>query len=413
MSSSPALSAPAAAAFSGTLPSRPPALLASLVIAAILLTAVTAKIMSIMSTSSFAMSDFALIGAEIVIAFAVVAFHSKRLTWIGVTILFGAFAGFAGQRAFAGQSCGCFGEWNISARVTLGLDLVAISLGLALATRGARFGATSLGPLVTAAAVAAGIGVVASIATAPPPASEYELRTGRTTVGKLMSLPMMVDVREPTHRGPSWLVYIYNPDCPKCIEHLQDYDDYMAANPDDGLLRVHVVSMETLENEHDIPLWAWSDVPTTILVQGGLVTRRWGMDDVPNPYSVRESFMTEPDGVGRLLVNTPLISDIAQAGPDDPSWLVYIYNPTCPDCIEHLAVLRRFMEEHPDDPALRVRTLSMLELENSVNIPTWEWPGTPTTIHIRDGQVMGIHHTSDFLDPWSLREARLDRISED
>jgi len=108
-------------------------------------------------------------------------------------------------------------------------------------------------------------------------------------VRQLMALPEMADIAQATEKRPAWLVYVYNPDCHFCLEHLAVMEDYMEQTDNrDAALLVKPVSMHTMRDEHEIPMWSWPGVPTTFLVEAGDITRRYAARQQPNPFDLRD-----------------------------------------------------------------------------------------------------------------------------
>ncbi len=368
-----------------------PALLAAILVALILGTASYGKL----GTGEPAAFDYVVAIGQVVIALLVLALHSRAVTWLGVTLLFSAYLGYASQRWLGGVACGCFGELSVlgvdltKPWVSFGLDVFGIVLGAAMLWRLRRSGSEFFGWVATAGAVLAGVGMAFGSATSPPPPSEFvEKSGGLTPIQQLLALPEMSETRRPD--GPAWLLYLYDPTCHICQEHLPYYEGYEPANPSDPILLVKTVAMTDLETrpEDPIPIWAWENVPTTVLMRGGVaIDVGGGQNDLLLPQRARQRLLFGEDDPVVALFTLPIMEDVAAADPDDPAWLVYLYDPGDDAAMRRLAAIQEFERAHEDDPILRVRTLSMLGLERSFSVSMDGWTTSSLTLIVNAGEV--------------------------
>ncbi len=337
---------------------------------------------------------FAIIISQVVISVAVVRWHRRWETWLGVMMLFSLFAGYSGYANARGISCGCFGTWLESSTV-FRLDLLAILLGGVLAWRPSKPGG-AVATLATVSMFMATVGA-ASGATFLPPPPEAD------TAMRFMALPVVDEAREAGPDDPAYLLYIYSEDCPTCQRHLPPMEAYMASHPNDDVLRLKTISMEMLEAEYGLEIWRWDAKPTTLLVEGGVITKSYSLNDLPNPEQVRSALSGESDPFATLL-DLDMMSDLRAAGPDDPATLVYLYNPNCPTCIEHLVVFEDYLAQRPADDVMRVRVISMLDLEEQHGIPLYLWT-PPQTILMQGGEITSRYNEDSTPDPFDvLRE---------
>ena len=100
-----------------------------------------------------------------------------------------------------------------------------------------------------------------------------------------MRLPMMQDVLTSGPTGPSWLVYVYNPECPLCLTHLSAFNQFVEEAPDDPTLRVRIFSMQELE-EHGVAMYDWATVPTAALYHDGMLKKLYPPQEVPDPFEL-------------------------------------------------------------------------------------------------------------------------------
>lgn len=413
---------------------QPIALLFSLAIAGVLVAAVVGKLQSGLKSPT----DYAVVILEPLFALALVVFHARRAVWWASALLFAAFAGFSATALLYGRPCGCFGEW-LSTRETLAIDLVVIAVSLFFAT-GSSANAT-IGAMVTALAVAASGGSAFNILTAPPPPEKFERAQGSTPADKVLASEAMQDVRSSPETGPAWLVYFYNPECEVCMKHLPSFEQDMQAHATDRGMRIRLVNLLELDKQYNldpepdlskkkgVPIWAWDPAPPlTALIRAGRIEKRWGPHETPEPGAVRAQIAAGtldlsggqrvPSSVGNAaskaeagtlavarLMASAKMADVAHAQAGGPSWLVYIYNPECPKCLDHLALYRQFEEQNPTDSPLRTRIFSMTDLQSELGVPIYEWPGVPTTLLVRGGKVVRTWNETSIPDPfeaWAL-----------
>jgi len=206
----------------------------------------------------------------------------------------GAYAGWLRRDAWNGVA-------ERSVYVVFGL------LGVAMLWRLRRLNGDFFGWVATAGAVLAGVGMAFGSMPSPPPATEFVKKSGGLTpVQQLLALPEMSEVRR--FDGPAWPLYLYDPTCHICQEHLPYYEGYQPANPSEPALLVRTVSMTDLETrvQDPIPIWAWENVPTTVLVRGGVAVNVVGGYDMLLPQRARQQLLFgAADPVGDLFALPP------------------------------------------------------------------------------------------------------------
>lgn len=370
--------------------------------------------------------DWLIAIAEVALIGVVLAFHRRWFTWGLVTLVFATFAGYTTHRLMIGASCGCFGELEIfgvamTSRVTLGLDLICVAIGLSLAARPSSRLMTSVSSMVTVLAAAAAVGAGASALTAPPAqgtavaVADDEQETDqasssepapRNSVDILMDQPFMEEVVTAGEDDPVWLVYIYSDECPTCQEHLRYMRDYQQRRPNDPALRIKTVSMQRMQDELDLPIWSWPSVPTLIRVEEGKITQQYPVEQLPTPEEVRADLSPDGDPLMRLK-EIEKLQEVFNAPEDGPTYLLYLYNPECPMCVEHLGMYRAFEEAVGENhPLVRVRTISMFEIENRLGIPLYRWPSVPFTARFEGGEMKQKYLADETPDAFRLLEER-------
>jgi len=358
--------------------------------------------------------------AEIGVIAGLAAFRRGWWAWTGVALMFAAFAGFSGHRLAIDAPCGCFGALTLlgvemTGRVTLGLDLLGIALGLALASAISADVARRFTLLATALGGAAILGVAGSALTAPPTAADFEREHGEGPLATLFVQDRFDPIVGPESQdGPAWFVYVYNETCAICLSHLPEIEAYAEQRPEDNVLRVHLESMQDLERELDLPVYAWPSVPTALLMRDGEIVERYDPLTVPSPYEVRRDLAPDerieepriaeetdegadeqwptPEHVDSLLRSVPALADVfdpeSGTAPQQPT-LLYLYSEGCPTCEKHLIEMRAFQQQFGGaNPALRVRTISIEQIARDTGIEVWNWPTPPLTLLIKDGEVV-------------------------
>jgi len=372
--------------------------------------------------------DWLIAIAEVGLVAIVLAFHRRWFTWGLVTLVFAMFAGYTSHRLMIGESCKCFGDLEIlgvamTSRVTLGLDLICVAIGLSLAARPSSRMMTSIGGMTTILAGAAAVGAGASALTAPPAqgtpvavapgdedegddASSNQAPAQKRSIDILMEQPFMEEVVSAGEDDPVWLVYIYSEECPTCQEHLRYMRDYQQRRPNDPALRVKTVSMQRMKDDFDLELWTWPSVPTLIRVEEGKITQQYPVEQLPTPEEVRADLSPDGDPILRLK-EIEKLEEVFNAPEGGPTYLLYLFNPECPMCIEHLGQFRAFEDAvGKNHPLVRVRTISMFEIENRLGIPLYRWPSVPFTARFEGGEMKQKYLADETPNAFELLEER-------
>lgn len=318
--------------------------------------------------------------AEFAFLASLVAFRTRWAAWAGATMLFAMFAGFTGYLLWRGEtSCGCFGKLETAPANTIKLDIgmtiLAAGVTIALARR-----AAVIGLLATLGGVASVFGAGMSVLMAPPLASDFH----GDRAGLLLASPELTDIASADLAAPDWLVYLYDP-AAKENPRLGAMLDYQHKHADDEILRVRVMTTAEALAASTVPAWAWEKLPQTILYRNGQVVMRAMADEIEEPTKTRQARPTGP--ISQVLA-LPEYAEILYSHDQWPIRFLYVYNPDCPLCLEHLAVLETFQEEYPDDPNVAITPISMHDLRERLGIEIWQWPGVPTTFIMQAGRVI-------------------------
>ncbi len=311
-------------------------------------------------------------------------FRTRWWGWASATMLFSAFAGYTGYLLYRGESsCGCFGAIETPPINTLMLDIGLMTLaGVATLLLGKSKNLPGI--LLTLAGVGAIAGTGFSVlSTTPLPGSFHGDR-----ISMLLAAPELSDVAENDLANPDWLVFIYDDaaDSDENTATLETMRADEATHADDEALRVRILTTAQTAEMSGVPEWAWEKLPMAILFRAGSVIRRYTPEtDFETPDSIRQ---TRPVGPIAQVLAQPQYADILAGVDDLPIHIVYVYNPECPICIEHLVVLDTFEEEYPDDSNVLITTISMDDIEKDLGLQKWVWPGIPTTYVVRAGRVI-------------------------
>lgn len=94
-------------------------------------------------------------------------------------------------------------------------------------------------------------------------------------------------------------------------------------------------------------------------------------------------------GQDRLLASELLKDAREQAASGaGPRWYVFIYDPGCHVCEQMKPMIEMFEQQYGEgDPNIRIRKLSVIEIQEKTGIDTFEWNPTPTALLIKDGAV--------------------------
>ncbi|MFM9956572.1 MAG: MauE/DoxX family redox-associated membrane protein [Phycisphaerales bacterium] len=92
-------------------------------------------------------------------------------------------------------------------------------------------------------------------------------------------------------------------------------------------------------------------------------------------------------GQDRLLASE-LLKDVKEQPAGGPRWYVFIYDPDCHLCEQMKPMIEMFEQQYAaGDPNMRIRKLSVVEINEKTGIDTFEWNPTPTALLIKDGVV--------------------------
>ncbi len=326
-------------------------------------------------------TDIAIGALEIAFIAGLIAFRNRPWAWMATTALFAMFAGFTAHLMSRGEgSCGCFGAIETAPTLTFSIDLFMAALAATVALTMTRSLAL-IGVVLTLAGGAFVTGAGASVVTTTPLASSFH----GDRAAMLLDAEANADIAATDLTGPDWLIYVYDDSAGDDAPMLDVMSEDAATNTDDESLRVRVMTAAEAEEASGVPTWAWEKLPQAILYRGGSVVERSMGGDIASPDKLRTS---RPVGPIAQVLALPRYGDIAYASEGSPIYIVYVYNPECPTCLEHLALLDHFTEEFPNDRNVAIALVDMLELQDEIGIEIWQWPGVPTSYIVENGRVI-------------------------
>ncbi|MCA9294233.1 MAG: hypothetical protein KDA20_10505, partial [Phycisphaerales bacterium] len=109
------------------------------------------------------------------------------------------------------------------------------------------------------------------------------------------------------------------------------------------------------------------------------------------------------------LYESALLADVRAQPPGGPAWYIFVYDPTCSECME----LHPYFEmdqqrlEDTDDPFLRVRMFTKQDLDTQGIVKFWDWPTGASMLLIRDGVLTNVYshdHSDDSPTPDMIYE---------
>ncbi|GEM_PF-2114725 len=309
--------------------------------------------------ADYVLQDPIVAAVEVVVILALLLGHRLKIAWVGVTLMFGGFAGYALFYLLRGEPCGCFGElFTPPIWMTFVIDVVAVAAGLGmLAWRGVSLG--KLAGLLVGAVALGGVGFAFADTTAPLTAEEEQRDAERAARDRQDRL----DDRSPDQN------------------RAVDGNEEQAPNAD-------------ADNGGE------STAPT----DGSAEPAPDGDDELPG----RADGFTAPE---RLLRST-LMSDIRAAtiGPDAPAYYVFIHDPDCPTCAEKMIFVEQYaMTYLADDPVLRVADFEKLDIERATRggddpaIGFSAWTGSPVVFVVRQGRVTNVYENDAAPTPEEVR----------
>lgn len=323
-----------------------------------------------------------LIGAlEIAFIAGMIVFRNRWWAWGGATALFSVFAGYTAYLIVRGEgSCGCFGSIETPPTLTFSIDVFMAALSALVALALTR-SIVLVGALLTVMGTGAVAGAGVSVITAVPLATDFH----GDRAGLLAEAPGNEHIANADYTDPDWLLYVYDENAAGASPMLEEMRADAQEHAEDEALRVKVMTTAEAEDGAGVPAWAWEKLPQAILYRGGRVVQRYMGEEIQAPQTLRE---TRPVGPIAQVLALPDYADIAYASDMLPIHLLYVYNPDCPICLEHLALLNHFIEEFPNDPNVVIMPISMLDLQEEQGIELWQWPGVPTSYVVRGGRVV-------------------------
>lgn len=124
------------------------------------------------------------------------------------------------------------------------------------------------------------------------------------------------------------------------------------------------------------------------------------------PPSALEDNPQLQDAFERTLA-LPGLAPLADPSPAGPVWLLFVYDIYCEHCAEFLPYMTAREQQWASDPAFRVKTISMQDIEEQAGVPLHRWPSTPTIALVRQGVVVELLPTERVFDPIVVRQRLL------
>lgn len=90
------------------------------------------------------------------------------------------------------------------------------------------------------------------------------------------------------------------------------------------------------------------------------------------------------------LLESEFLADVFADKSSHITYYVFVYDPECHHCqamLPNIELQKKELDE-VEDPVLRVRIVSIPEIEKKLTIPSYVWTPTPTALFIRDGALI-------------------------
>ncbi len=232
--------------------------------------------------------------AEAIIAAGIVVFHRRAWVWALTALMFGSLAGYVFLLMTRGAaSCGCFGAYSPPPVVMFTVDVIIAIIAATLATRWWGY-VNKRGAILTVAGVGSIAGAAVANATTEPPVDTAEIRPEQV----LRQLSVMAPVMDISRDAPTYMVYIYQETCPACQQHypgMRNFTDATANHPSIRGLLLEITDLENIAAEQglELPIYAWGETPTTLIMRQGSVLERYGRTNTPKPKGVYERLTGE------------------------------------------------------------------------------------------------------------------------
>lgn len=383
--------------------------IASILVGGLLVFAASMKVFNHGETA-LGPGTFVLAAGETLFAALLIAFRTRWWAWASAAALFGAFAGFAGFRSYWGStSCGCFGALSIPPNITMSIDIaIALLATFMAARRSATMSPTGL--VATVAGIAAVLGSGVGFAVSDPRPEDFgddatrlllELRPTARPDDPIKEIrALMPEVASRNAGGPAWYLYVFNPDCPICQEHLPRMRALQARWADSDILRLGIISMADLQEYANIPQYAWGTPPLTLLVQRGIVARRGSGLDMLEPEAIYAELADAPqaDPYGALLELSEVREAVEASANGGPARLIYLYTSTCGACRAHLSEMEEFSAQRPDDPLLQIMSFSHEELTQR-GVDPMHWSELRNAYLVRNGELVQTYSANSIPKP--------------
>lgn len=90
------------------------------------------------------------------------------------------------------------------------------------------------------------------------------------------------------------------------------------------------------------------------------------------------------------LLESEFLADVFADKSSHITYYIFVYDPECSHCQAMKPIVEKQQAElnEVEDPVLRVRLVSVPEVESKLNIKSYVWTPTPTVLYVRDGQLI-------------------------
>jgi hypothetical protein len=117
------------------------------------------------------------------------------------------------------------------------------------------------------------------------------------------------------------------------------------------------------------------------------------------------------------LMELPVMDQANSTDRDAPTFLVYVYQETCPRCQEHYPSMKQYVDATWNDPDMRGMLLEISDLEQmglaaGVELPKYLWANIPTTLVVSGGRVLERFGASETPEPGAVFERYTSRDYE-
>ena len=159
--------------------------------------------------------------------------------------------------------------------------------------------------------------------------------------------------------------------------------------------------------------WGYLNRRGTILTLAGAGALLGGAYASASTDAPVDEFINPVQQLMRLRVMAPANSTERGAA----TYLIYVYQETCPRCQEHYPSMKRYVDATWNDPDMRGMLLEISQLEalgaaSGVELPRHAWEDIPTTLVVSGGRVLERFGAGQTPDPGEVYERYTSRDYE-